>query len=79
MLLWMTVPFPTIQSEKWLIHAKVREPHLNPPVRLNSLPLALFSSRVEPVKFIRTGGIQMWFAILHVNQPCFGLDCGGRY
>ena len=22
---------PTIQSETWLVHAKVREPHVNPP------------------------------------------------
>ena len=25
----------------WLVHVKVREPHLNPPVRMNFLPLAL--------------------------------------
>ena len=36
-----SVPVPTIQSETWLVHAKVREPHLNPPVRMNFLPLAL--------------------------------------
>ena len=26
-----SVPLPAIQSETWLVHAKVREPHLNPP------------------------------------------------
>ena len=26
-----SVPLPTIQSETWLVHAKAREPHLNPP------------------------------------------------
>ena len=36
-----SVPLPTIQSETWLVRAKVREPHLNPPVRMNFLPLAL--------------------------------------
>ena len=39
--LLISVPLPTIQSETWLVHAKVREPHLNPPVRMNFLPLAL--------------------------------------
>ena len=28
-------PLPTLQSETWLVHAKVREPHLNPLVRMN--------------------------------------------
>ena len=36
-----SVPLPTIQSETWLVHAKVREPHLNLPVHMNFLPLAL--------------------------------------
>ena len=36
-----SVPLPTIQSATWLVRAKVREPHLNPPVRMNFLPLAL--------------------------------------
>ena len=31
----LSVPLPTIQSETWPVHAKVREPHLNPPVRVN--------------------------------------------
>ena len=26
-----SAPLPAIQSETWLVHAKVREPHLNPP------------------------------------------------
>ena len=26
-----SVPLPTIQSETWLVHVKVREPHLNQP------------------------------------------------
>ena len=30
-----SVPLPTIQSETWPVHAKVLEPHLNPPVREN--------------------------------------------
>ena len=30
-----SVPLPTIHSETWAICAKVREPHLNPPVRVN--------------------------------------------
>ena len=30
-----SVPLLTIQSETWLVHAKVREPHLNPPVRMS--------------------------------------------
>ena len=31
----VSVHLPTIQSETWLFHAKVREPHLNPPVHMN--------------------------------------------
>ena len=38
-----SVPLPTVQSETWLIHAKVREPVLNPLIRMNFLPLALVS------------------------------------
>ena len=34
-LKFISAPLPTIQSETWLVHAKVREPHLNPPVRVN--------------------------------------------
>ena len=30
-----SVPLPTIQSEKWQVHVKVREPHLNHPVPMN--------------------------------------------
>ena len=29
------VRLPALQSETWLVHAKVREPHLNPLVRMN--------------------------------------------
>ena len=36
-----SVPGLTIQSETWLLHTKLCEPHLNPPVRRNFLPLTL--------------------------------------
>ena len=32
---FLSVPLPAIQSETWVVDAKVREPHLNPPVRMN--------------------------------------------
>ena len=36
---YLSVPLPTIQSETWLVRVKVCEPHLNPHVRVNFLPL----------------------------------------
>ena len=72
------VPLPTIQSETWLVHAKVREPHLNPPVRMNFLPFALvLPGKARKVHTNR--GVQMWFANFRVNQPCFRLNCRERY
>ena len=72
-----SVPLPTIQSETWLVHAEIREPHLNPPVRMNFLPLALvLKGKARKVHTNR--GVQMWFANLRVNQPCFRLDCRGE-
>ena len=62
----------------WLVHAKVREPHLNPPVRTN-FPGFSLQTRARRRKFIRTGGVQMWFANLRVNQPCFRLDCREKH
>ena len=53
----ISVPLPAIQSETWLVHAKVREPHLNRPVRMNFLPCALVF-RKTPGKFIRFGGFR---------------------
>ena len=29
-----SIPLPTIQSETWLVHEQVREPHVNPPVHM---------------------------------------------
>ena len=72
-----SAPLPTLQSETWLVHAKVREPHLNPPVRMNFLPLALvLKGKARKVHTNR--GVQMWFANLRVNQPCFRLECRER-
>ena len=45
---------PTMQSEKWLVHAKVREPHLNPPVRMNFHGFPC-KTRAGGRKFIRNG------------------------
>ena len=73
----LSVPLPTIQSETWLVRAKVREPHLSPPVRMNFLPLALvLKGKARKVHTNR--GVQMWFANFRVNQPCFRLDPVGR-
>ena len=36
-----SVPLPAIKSETWRVRAKVREPHLNPPLCTNFLPPAL--------------------------------------
>ena len=73
----LSAPLPTLQSETWLVHAKVREPHLNPPVRMNSLPLALvLQGKARKVHTNR--GVQMWFANFRVNQPCFRLECRER-
>ena len=70
----ISVPLPTIQSETWLVHAKVREPHLNPPFRMNFLPLTfVLEGKANKVR------VQMWFANFHVNKPCFRLDCSERY
>ena len=72
------LPLPAIQSETWLVHAKVREPHLNPPVRMNFLPPALvFKGKARKVHTNR--GVQMWFTNFRVNQPCFRLDCRETY
>ena len=46
----------TIQSETWLVHAKVREPHLNPPVLMNFLPLTLVLKGHARKVHTRTGG-----------------------
>ena len=73
-----SVPLPTIQSEAWPIHEQVREPHLNPPVRMHFRPLAL-TLKGKARKIHTNRGVQMWFANLLVNQPCFRLDCRERY
>ena len=73
-----SVPLPTLQSETWLVRAKVRKPHLNPPVRMNFLPLALvLKGKARKVHTNR--GVQMWFANFRGNQPCFRLECRERY
>ena len=48
---------PIIQPEAWLVHVKVREPHLNPPVHELSWLLP-FKTRARGRKFIRTGGFR---------------------
>ena len=47
-------PLPVIRSETWLVHPKVREQHLSPPVGTNFVPLAL----VLPGRIIRTWGFR---------------------
>ena len=75
---YSSVPLPTIQSETWLVHAKVREPHLNHPVRMNFLPLALVL-KGHASKVHTNRGVQMRFANFRMNRPCFRLDCRERY
>ena len=71
----MSVPLPTVQSETWLVHVKVCEPHLNPPVRMNFLPLA-FVLEGRARKVHTNQPVQMWFANFHaMNQPCFEYVC----
>ena len=68
---------PTIQSETWLVHTKVCEPHLNPPIRMSFLPLAHVSKR--KTRKVNTNRVShMWFAKDRVNQPCFRLECRER-
>ena len=73
-----SAPLPTLQSETWLVRTKVREPHLNPQVRMNFLPLALVLKR-KARKVHTNRGVQMWFANFRVNQPRFRLECRERY
>ena len=73
-ILWFQlVPFPTIQPETRLVHAKVHEPDLNHAASTNFLPLVLALKR--KARKVHT----MWFANFRVNQPCFRLDCRERY
>ena len=73
-----SVPLPAIQSETWLVHAKVREPHTNPQVRMNCVPLALvFKGEARNVHMNQ--GVPLWFTNFRVNQPCFRLDCRESY
>ena len=67
----------TLQSETWLVHAKVHELHVNPPVRLNFPRLALVL-RGKARKVHTNRAVQMWLANFRVNQPCFRLECRER-
>ena len=70
-------PLPTLQSETWLVHANVREPHLNPLVRMNFPGFSLVL-KGKARKVHTNQGVQMWFANFRVNQPCFRLECRER-
>ena len=53
----LSVPLPTIKSETWLVHAKVREPHPNPRF-VWTFPASPFKTRARGRKFIQTGGFR---------------------
>ena len=59
-----------LQSETWLVHEQVREPHLSPPVHMNFRPL-IPVLKGTTTKVHTNRWAQMWFANLLVNQPCF--------
>ena len=77
-----TKPFCTLvvarlSSSK--VHAKVREPHQNSPVRMNFSGFSL-ETKGERQKVHTNRGVQMRFAnFRRVNQPGFRLDCRERY
>ena len=71
---WLWTPF----SRHFLNHAKVREPHLSPQVRVNFLAHA-FVLKGKATKVHANREVQMRFANFRVNKPCFRLDCRERY
>ena len=44
----MDLPLSTIQSETWLVHEQICEPHLNPPVGMNFHGFAPQNKEQEP-------------------------------
>ena len=61
-----SVRLPTIQSETWLCHTKVRESHLNP--RCSYELSWLFPYNKGERQSVHTNPI--WFADSCMNQPC---------
>ena len=74
----VSVPLSTIQSEAWLVHEQVRQPRVNPPVRMNFRTLSLVLEG-KATKVHMSRWVHMWFANLVVDQPCLRLDCKKRY
>ena len=72
-----SVPLPTIQSETWLVHAKVREPS-EPPGSYELSWLFPLKQGREAESSYEPGGSDV-ARELSRNQPCFRLDCRERH